>query len=75
MVLAALIDVMTPQELVNNMGSLKQRCALGSPDFSSLVDAKLKKTGADRPPCWLLYEGKLRLPDRFQVSQVFLSSD
>jgi hypothetical protein len=48
MVLAALIDVMTPQELINNMGSLKQRGALGNPDLKSLVDAKLKTAGADK---------------------------
>ena len=47
MVLAALIDVMTPQELINSMGSLKRRGALDNKDIKSLVDAKLKKAGGD----------------------------
>jgi hypothetical protein len=48
MVLAALIDVMTPQEVINNMGSLKQRGALENPDLKSLIEGKLEKAKTDK---------------------------
>ena len=41
-VLVALIDSMSPQELVNNMSSLKERGAMDNADIKKLVDAKLK---------------------------------
>jgi len=40
-VLVALIDQMSPQELINNLGSLKRRGALDVPEIKSLVEAKL----------------------------------
>lgn len=48
MVLAALIDVMTPQEVINNLGSLKRRGALDNPDINKLIDAKLKAAQKDK---------------------------
>jgi hypothetical protein len=46
-VLAALIDRMSPQELINNLGSLKRRGALDNADLKTLVEQKLDeaKTG------------------------------
>jgi hypothetical protein len=48
MVLAALIDVMTPQELINNMGSLKRRGAMDNRDLKSLIVDKLEKAKTDK---------------------------
>jgi hypothetical protein len=47
MVLAALIDRMSPQEVINNLGSLKRRGALDNPDLKTLIEQKLDeaKTG------------------------------
>jgi hypothetical protein len=47
-VLLALIDVMSPQEVINNLASLKRRGALDNPDLKALVEQKLEaaKTGA-----------------------------
>jgi hypothetical protein len=46
-VLAALIDRMSPQELINNLGSLKRRGVLDNADLKTLVEQKLDeaKTG------------------------------
>ena len=41
-VLAALIDRMSPQELINNLGSLQRRGALDNPDLKALIDEKLE---------------------------------
>ena len=43
MVLVALIDRMSPQELINNMGSLKRRGAFDNPDVKALIEGKLEK--------------------------------
>jgi hypothetical protein len=40
-VLLALIERMSPQELINNLGSLQRRGALANPDLKALIDAKL----------------------------------
>ena len=40
-VLLALIERMSPQELINNLGSLQRRGALANADLKSLIDAKL----------------------------------
>jgi hypothetical protein len=40
-VLAALLDRMSPQELINNLAALKRRGALENPDLKALVDRKL----------------------------------
>lgn len=47
-VLLALIDVMSPQELINNLVALKRRGAMDNPDLKSLIEQKLEaaKTGA-----------------------------
>ena len=42
-VLAVLIDVMTAQELISNMGSLQKHGAFNNPDIKNLVEEKLKK--------------------------------
>ena len=46
-VLAALIDRMSPQELINNMGSLQRRGAMQNAELKSLIEQKLEraKTG------------------------------
>jgi hypothetical protein len=41
-VLLALIDRMSPQELINNLGSLKRRGALDHADLKALIEAKLQ---------------------------------
>jgi hypothetical protein len=48
MVLAALIDVMTPQEVINNMGSLKKHGAFENEDVKKLVEAKLGEARSDK---------------------------
>ena len=40
-VIAALIEVMTPQELINNIGSLTKRGAMENEDLKGLISAKL----------------------------------
>ena len=42
-VLLALIDRMSPQELINNLGSLRRRGAFDSPDLKALIEEKLKE--------------------------------
>jgi hypothetical protein len=46
-VLAALIDAMTPQEVINNLKSLKTRGALEHPEVKALVDEKLAAAQGD----------------------------
>jgi intein/homing endonuclease len=46
-VLAALVNAMTPQEVVNNIASLKERGALDNADINELVTAKLKAAETD----------------------------
>jgi nucleotide-binding universal stress UspA family protein len=45
MVVAALVEVMSPQELINNIGSLKRRGAFDNPDLKKLINEKLKTAG------------------------------
>src|SRR5262245_28832883 len=47
-VLLALIDVMSPQELINNLAAMKRRGAMDNPDLKMLIEQKLDdaKTGA-----------------------------
>jgi hypothetical protein len=47
-VLAALIDVMTPQEVINNLASLKKRGAMDNPDIKGLIEAKLEAAKTDK---------------------------
>lgn len=42
-VILALVEVMSPQELINNLGSLKTRGAFENPDIKASIDAKLEK--------------------------------
>lgn len=48
MVLAALIDVMTPQEVINNIGSLKKHGAFENEDVKKLVNGKLEAARGDK---------------------------
>ena len=48
MVLAALVDVMTPQEVINNVSSLKKRGAFDNPEIKALIDAKLEAAKTDQ---------------------------
>ena len=41
-VLLALVERMTPQEVINNLGALKRRGALDNPDIKALVEEKLE---------------------------------
>jgi hypothetical protein len=40
-VLVALVEQMSPQELINSLGGLKRRGALGVPEIKAMVEAKL----------------------------------
>ncbi len=42
-VLVAIIDAMSPQELMQSLGALKRRGAFGNPDIKKLIDSKLQK--------------------------------
>lgn len=42
-VILALIEVMSDQELINNVGSLKKRGAFDNPDLKKLINDRLKK--------------------------------
>ena len=42
-VLLALIDRMSPQELINNLASLQRRGALDNPDLKALIEQKLEQ--------------------------------
>ena len=46
-VLAALIDVMTPQEVINNMGSLRRRGVFANKELKVLVEKKLETAQKD----------------------------
>ncbi len=46
--LVALIEVMTPQEAINHLASLKKRGAFDSPEVRALVEAKIKAAEGDR---------------------------
>jgi hypothetical protein len=46
-VLVALIDSMSPQEVINNMGSLKRHGAFDNPEVKALVEAKLEQAQTD----------------------------
>lgn len=47
-VLVALVEVMTPQELINNLASLKRRGALDHPELKTLVEEKLERAKTDK---------------------------
>lgn len=46
--LVALINGMSPAEVVNNIGSLKRRGAFDHPEVKSLIERKLSEAGADK---------------------------
>lgn len=47
-VLLALVARMSPQELINNLGSLRRRGALDNPEIKALVDARLDEAKSAR---------------------------
>jgi intein/homing endonuclease len=47
-VLAALIDAMTPQEVINNVGALKRRGAFDNADVKALIETKLEAAKGDK---------------------------
>jgi hypothetical protein len=47
-VLAALIHAMSPQEVINNISSLKRRGAFANPDIKALIEAKLEEARHDQ---------------------------
>ncbi|MDY7013388.1 MAG: vWA domain-containing protein [Cyanobacteriota bacterium] len=47
-VLVALIHAMTPQEVINNLKSLKARGAMDHPEVKTLIDEKLVAAGTDK---------------------------
>jgi hypothetical protein len=48
MVLVALVEAMTPQELINNLASLKRRGALDNADLKALIERKLELAKTDK---------------------------
>ncbi len=44
----ALINNMSPQELINNMASLKKRGAFENPDIKAIIEEKLGEAGKDK---------------------------
>jgi hypothetical protein len=46
--LLALIEVMTPQELINNLGALRRRGALDNADLKAMVERKLEEAKLDK---------------------------
>ncbi len=49
-VLMALIERMSPQELINNVGSLKKRGAFDNPDLKALIELKLEEARSAKGP-------------------------
>lgn len=47
-VLVALINAMSPQEVINNMAALKRRGAMDNPEVKALIDQKLALAATDK---------------------------
>lgn len=47
-ILVALVDAMSPAELINNLGAIKARGAFDNPGLKALVDAKLAEAASAR---------------------------
>ena len=47
-VMVALIEIMSSQELINNIGSLKRQGAFDNPDVKALIEGKLEKAKSDK---------------------------
>lgn len=47
-VLAALLSIMTPQEVINNLNSLKRRGAMDNKDLRKLIETKLEQGKSDK---------------------------
>jgi len=62
-VLVALIETMTPQELINSLASLQKRGAMDHPDVKKLIEAKLEKAkGAKRVSAYKAKEAAKAAP-------------
>lgn len=48
MTLAVLVDTMSPQEVINNVASLKKRGALDNPGIKALIEAKIEAAKDDK---------------------------
>lgn len=46
--LVAIVSVMTPQEVINNLASLKKRGAMNNKDLRSLIESKLESAKTDK---------------------------
>jgi hypothetical protein len=46
-ILVALVEVMTPQEVINNLGSLKSQGVMDNADIKGMIDAKIKSAVKD----------------------------
>ncbi|MBS1954692.1 MAG: VWA domain-containing protein [Cyanobacteria bacterium SZAS-4] len=46
--LVAIVSVMTPQEVINNLASLKKRGAMGNVDLRKLIESKLESAKSDK---------------------------
>jgi hypothetical protein len=62
-VLAALIDRMSPQEVINNLGALKRRGALDNADLKGLIDRKLEEAKTSTRVSALKAEEALKAAD------------
>jgi hypothetical protein len=62
-VLEALIERMTPQELINSLGALQRHGALTNPDLKALIDLKLEEAKADARVSALKAEAALQAVD------------
>lgn len=47
-ILVALVSAMTPQEVINNLSSLKKRGAMDNPDLRELIESKLEAAKTDK---------------------------
>lgn len=47
-VLLALLESMTPQEVINNLAALRRRGALENPDLKAVIEAKLEAARSDK---------------------------
>ena len=59
-VLLALINAMTPQETINNLGSLKRRGAMDNADLKTLIEQKLQLAKSDQRVSALKAEEAIR---------------
>lgn len=61
--LVALVNSMTPQEVINNLASLKKRGAMDNKDLRQLIEAKLKEAEGDKRVSALKTREALKVAD------------